>query len=137
MALLVALVVWFAAAFLLGSRFRFRHALEVTCWAGLVKVPANALFFWLASRAESLRDVHLGLGALIPVADEPTRLLRAVTVFLDLLGPFEVWWFVVGVLGVVALSGLPRRQVAVTLGSLYLGLGAVVALVTGLSTPSS
>ena len=38
-ALLIALVIWFGVGFVLGSPMKYRHALEVACWANLVQLP--------------------------------------------------------------------------------------------------
>lgn len=136
-AFLTALVVWFGGGFVLGTRFRYRHALEVVSWTGLVKLPALLLTFALAWQRESFQGVHLGLGILIPEGDPPTKLQMGLSTFLDSIGPFDAWWIVVGVIGVAALSGAPRRNVAWVLVALYLALGAFFAAVAALFSPGA
>ena len=41
--LLSALVVWFGVGFVLGTKFRFRLAFEVVCWASLITLPGQIL----------------------------------------------------------------------------------------------
>ena len=90
--LLQALVIWFGAGFVLGTRFRFRQAFDVVCWSGLVKIPELLLFFLMAWRRGTFEGVHLGLGVLVPEAETPSKLQLGLTTFLDFLGPFEAWW---------------------------------------------
>ena len=135
--LLQALVVWFGIGFVLGTRMRFRHAMEVICWSGLVKIPALILFFALAFSRETFMGVHLGLGVLVPEPETPSKLLTGLTTFLDFFGPFEAWWAAVAVLGASALSGAPRRSVAWVLVALYLALGAVLAAVSAFFSPGA
>ena len=132
LALLTALVVWFGGGFVLGTKLRFRQAFDVVCWAGIVKWPSLLLLFALAWQKQTFKGVHLGLGALIPEGDTPDKLRTGLTTFLDFLGPFEAWWAVVAVLGVAALSGAPRRNVAWVLVALYLAFGAFLAAVNAL-----
>ncbi len=127
--LLQALLLWFGVGFVLGTRIRFGSALDVICWSGLVKLPQLVLFFTIAFLRESFLGVHLGLGALVPEADSPTKLQNGLRTFLDLIGPFEAWWLFVAVLGAAALSGAPRRSVAWVVVALYLALGAFLAAV--------
>jgi len=139
--LLEALIVWFGVGFVLGSRMRFRHALEVTSWAQLVRVPQIVVFFALAAQQRSMLDVHLGLGAFVGLFQSevtaPTKLVRGLTGFLDLFGPFEAWWIAVGVLGCATLSGAPRRNVVWVLVALYLAFGAFIAAVSAFFGPGS
>jgi hypothetical protein len=137
LSLLTALVVWFGAGFVLGTKFRFRQAFDVVCWAGIVKWPSLLLFFALAWQKQSFKGVHLGLGALIPEGDTPNKLRTGLTTFLDFIGPFEAWWVVVAVIGVAALSKAPRRNVAWVLVALYLAFGAFLAAVNALFNPGA
>lgn len=121
---LQALIVWFGVGFLLGARMRYGAAMDVVCWSGLVKIPQLILFYALALVRQSITDVHLGLGLLVPEGDAPTKLQRGLTGFLDLIGPFEAWWLFVAIVGAAALSGAPRKKVAWVVVALYLALGA-------------
>jgi hypothetical protein len=124
---LVALLVWFAVGFILGSPFRYRHALEVTAWSSLVTLPPAALSYLLAWFRQSMRGVHVGFGILTPEAGPDDKMLRSLAVFLDWIGPFGIWHVVVAVLGAAYLSGAPRRSVAWALGALYVVSGLVAA----------
>ncbi len=135
--LLQALVVWFGAGFVLGTRFRFRQALDVVCWSGLVKLPELLLFFGIAWQRETFEGVHLGLGVLVPEADAPSKLQLGLATFLDFIGPFEAWWTVVAVLGAAALTGAPRRSVAWVLVALYLAFGVFLAAVNAFFNPGA
>ena len=135
--LLQALVVWFGAGFVLGTKFRFRQAFDVVCWSGLVKIPELLLFFLIAWRRGTFQGVHLGLGVLIPEAETPSKLQIGLTTFLDFVGPFEVWWAAVAVLGVAAISGAPRRNVAWVLVALYLAFGVFLAAVNAFFNPGA
>jgi hypothetical protein len=136
--LLVALVVWFGGAFLLGRRFGYRLALEVAAWAGLVTVPGSLLASAIAYvREASLRSVHLGFGALLPEAEPPSRALTGLTVFLDAVGPLGIWFVAVVVLGVSALSGAPRRPAVWVVSGLYLGLAVLGAALAAVFAPGS
>jgi hypothetical protein len=132
--LLVALVVWFGAGFVLGTRFSYRLSLEVTCWAGLVRLPETLLTFAIGWSQESLKGIHLGLGALLPPEETTTKLHGALAVLLDAVGPFNLWYLFVAIVGCSALSGAPRKSVAWVMSALYLGLTvlfAAVALIFG------
>ena len=48
--------------------------------------------------------------------------MRGLMGFLDGIGPFALWWIAVVVLGASALSGVPRKRVAWSIGGIYLGL---------------
>jgi len=137
LSLLTALVVWFGGGFVLGTKLRYRQALDVVCWAGIVKWPALLLTFLLAWQKQTFKGVHLGLGALVPEADTPSKVQVGLTTFLDFIGPFEAWWVVVAVLGVAALTGAPRRNVAWVLVALYLAFGAFLAAVAALFNPGA
>lgn len=130
-----ALIVWFGAGFVLGTRFKFRQALDVTTWSGLIKIPQLILFFVLAFQRQTFQGVHLGLGMLVPEAETPGKLQVGLTAFLDFVGPFEVWWGIVLILGVSALTGAPRRNVAWVLVSLYLAFGVLFAAANAFFNP--
>jgi Yip1 domain len=135
--LVVGLVIWFGAGFVLGSKMKYRHALEVSAWAGLINLPGQFLAFGLAWYRETFKGLHVGFGALLPVADPPSKLMTGLGIFLDGLGPFSVWFLIVGILGASALSGAPRRSVAWVLASLYIVLVAFAAILTALFAPAS
>ena len=135
--LLVALVVWFGGGFVLGTKLRYRQALDVVCWSGIVSWPAIVLTFALAWQKQTFKGVHLGLGALIPEGDTPDKLRTGITMFLDFFAPFEAWRIVVAVIGVAALTGAPRRNVAWVLVALYLAFGAFLAAVNALFNPGA
>jgi hypothetical protein len=129
---LVALLVWFAVGFVLGSPFRYRLALEVTTWASLVTLPATALSLALAWIRQNVRGVHIGFGVLVPDAGPDDKLLRSIGVFLDWIGPFGIWHVAVAILGAAALSGAPRKSVAWALGTLYVVSGLLAAALAAL-----
>ena len=133
--LLMALVVWFGVGFVLGSRFRYRLALEVAAWSSLVLIPGQIITGVIAWNKETLQGVHLGLAALLPEPEAPSKLMNAVTVVLDALGPFSIWWLVVGILGAAALSGAPRKPVAWVLVGLYLAFAVFGAAATAMFGP--
>lgn len=135
--LLQALVVWFGAGFVLGTKFRFREAFDVICWSNLVKIPALILFFFLAWQRGTFQGVHLGFGLLVPESESPDKLRAGLTTFLDFIGPFEAWWAVVVVLGVAALTGAPRRSVAWVLGAMYLAFAVLLAAVNAFFNPGA
>lgn len=124
---IVALLVWFAVGFVLGSPFRYRHALEVATWSSLVSVPPVVLWDALAWVRQSMHGVHVGFGVLTPEAGPDEKLLRALAVFLDWIGPFGIWHVAVAVLGAAYLSGAPRKSVAWALGILYAVCGLIAA----------
>jgi hypothetical protein len=133
--LLIALVVWFGVGFVLGSSMKYRHALEVSAWANLINVPGYLIAFTEAWFMQTFKGIHVGLGALLP-ADPGNKLLTGLGIFLDALGPFSIWYLVVGILGAAALSGAPRRSVAWVLSSLYMIIVVVSAVLTALFTPA-
>jgi hypothetical protein len=135
--LLQALVVWFGAGFVLGTGLRFRQAFDVVCWSNLIKIPELILFFVLAIQRGSIQGVHLGLGALVPESESPNKLLVGLTTFLDSIGPFAVWWGVVLILGVAALTGAPRRNLAWVLVALYLAFSVLIAAVSAIFNPGA
>jgi hypothetical protein len=85
-------------------------------------VPGQILVAVLAWAKESMQDVHIGLAALLPASDSPGAIIRAVTVILDGLGPFSIWWLVIVIIGASTLSNLPRKRVAWSIGGTYLGI---------------
>lgn len=135
--LLQALVLWFGAGFVLGTNLKYRQALDVICWSTLVKIPELILFFFLASQRGSIQGVHLGLGILVPESETPNKVMTGVATFLDSLGPFNVWWGVVVILGVGALTGAPRRNLAWVLVSLYLAFSVLLAAVGAFFNPGA
>ena len=132
-----ALVVWFGAGFVLGSRFKFSHGFTVVTWAGLVQLPASLIRYVYGWVRESFVGLHLGLGVLLPEPDSPTKLHTGLTVFLDAISPFAAWYLAVIVLGTAALSGAPRRNVAWVLVTLYLAFVAFSAAVAALFSPGA
>lgn len=133
----MALLVWVAVSFVLGARFRYRQALEVTAWSGLVWLPQSLAFFALAWTQETMKGIHFGLAAFLPEADPPSKLQAALTVLLDVVGPFNLWFLVVAVLGCAALSGVPRGKLAWALGGLAAALAVLSALLTVLLAPGT
>lgn len=135
--LVQALVVWFGASFVLGTRLRFGHAFAVVAWAGLVHLPASLIRYGYGWFQGSFQGLHLGLGGLLAESDTPTKLHTGLAVLLDGLSPFAAWYLVVLVLGTAALSGAPRRNIAWVLVTLYLALVAFSAAVAALFGPGS
>ncbi len=135
--LLMAAVVWFGCGFVLGTKFRFRHALEVVTWSSLVTLPAMLLTYGLGWQKGSLEGVHLGLAALLPADENPSKLLAGLRIFLDQIGPFQVWHVAVAVLGASTLSGAARKNVAWVLISLYLALALFFSAVGAMFTPGA
>jgi hypothetical protein len=117
--LLVALLVWFACSFLLGAKMSFRHGLEVSAWSSLVTLPTHILVTALAWSRESMQGLHTGLGMLLPESEDPGKLMTALGVVLDAIGPLAIWYLVVAILGAAALSGAPRKDVARVLVIIY------------------
>ncbi|MFN7956689.1 MAG: YIP1 family protein [Candidatus Eisenbacteria bacterium] len=132
-----ALVVWFGVGFVLGARFRYRLALEAVCWANLVTLPSYLLMAAMAWSQETMKGVHLGLAALLPHADTPSKLEVGLTVFLDAISPFAAWNMFVLIIASSILSRAPRRNVAWVLVSLYLALFAIGAAVAAMMTPGA
>lgn len=135
--LIVALLIWFGVSFVLGTKFRYRLALEVASWAGLVSIPGALLTTGLAWMKQTMRGVHIGFGILLPEADVPSKLQVGLGVILDALGPLAIWYVVVGILGAAALSGAPRKSVAWTLGTLYVVLVVIVAALAAMFAPAA
>jgi hypothetical protein len=138
MNLAFALLPWLAAGFMLGRRFRFRDAFVVTVWAGLVSLPAQILTSVLAWTNESMTNLHVGFGILLPVEDPPSKLTVGLGTFLDQgIGPFALWYLVVVALGAAALSGGGRRPVILTLGGLWLVVIAIISVLAAVFAPGS
>jgi hypothetical protein len=138
MTLIFALLPWLVAGFMLGRRFRFRDAFVVTAWSGLVGIPAQILTLVLAWTNETMTNLHVGFGVLLPVEDPPSKLMVGLGTFLDQgIGPFALWSIVVLALGTAALSGAPRRSVLLTLGGVWLVVIAVVAVVAAMLAPGA
>jgi len=136
--LATALLPWLAAGFMMGHRFRYRDAFAVTCWAGLVTLPAAVLTDVLAWVNRNMLNVHIGFGALLPAEEAPSKLIRGLGFFLDYgIGPFYLWYIVVLALGTAALSGAPRRSVILALGGLWLVVAIFFAALTGLLSPGA
>lgn len=135
--LLTALVIWFGVGFVLGTKLKYRQALEVAAWAQLVTLPAVVITVALAWMRETMRGIHVGLGALLPAMDEPTRLGVGLRAFLDALGPLAIWYVAVGILGAAALSGAPRKSVAWVLGVLYVAIALFLSGLAAMLTPVS
>ncbi len=134
---LVAAVVWFGIGFVLGAKFRYRLALEAVCWSNLVTLPVQLIVTAIAWSQETMKGVHIGLAALLPQSDEPSKLMVGLTVFLDAISPFSAWNLVVLVLAGSTLAAAPRRSVAWVLVSLYLALFAIGAVVSAIFSPGS
>lgn len=129
----IAFLVWFGVGFVLGTDLRYRHGLEVASWSSLINLPAYLLTTGIAWSRETMRGVHVGFGALLPDTDPPTKMLVALGVFLDGIGPFALWYLAVGMIGAATLSGAPRRSVAWVLGILYLVFLALMAALASLT----
>ena len=134
--LVIALLIWFGAGFVLGTNMKYRLALEVACWSWFIKIPEYFLVTALGWIKQTMRGVHVGFGILLPDMDPPSKLHVALGVLLDGLGPLAIWYVVVGILGAAALSGAPRKSVAWVLSVLYLVILALVAAFAALFTPA-
>ncbi len=133
----IALILWFGVAFVLGRKFKYRLALEVACWSSLVNIPGQILVGALAWSKQTMRDLHIGFGILLPETETPTKIMQGLGVVLDAFGPFALWSLAVGILGAAALSGAPRKSVAWVLGGLYLVLVLVMAAMTAFFGPAA
>jgi hypothetical protein len=138
MTLAFALLPWLAAGFMLGRRFSFRDAFVVTSWAGLLNIPAQILTSVLAWTNESMMNLHIGFGALLPVEDPPSKLMVGLGTFLDHgIGPFSIWYLVVLAVGAAALSGGNRRSVILTLGGVWLVVIAIISVLAAVFAPGT
>jgi hypothetical protein len=133
--LLYALMVWFGVGFILGTKFRYRLAFEVVCWSSLVLIPATLLTTVLAWSKETMKGVHVGLGALLPEADVPSKLQTGLAIFLDGLGPLQIWSLVVSIIGASVLSGAPRKSVGWVMGGLYVAMMVFMAALAAVFSP--
>jgi hypothetical protein len=136
MTFFIGVVIWFGVGFVLGTGMRFRLALEVACWSSLITLPAYLLTAVMAWIKQTMRGLHVGFGILLPDTDPPTKLMAALGVILDSIGPLSVWYLVVGIIGAAALSGAPRKSVSWVLASLYLVLVVFMAALAALFTPA-
>jgi hypothetical protein len=134
----MALMPWLVAGFMLGRKFRYRDAFVVTSWAGLVSLPAQILTSVLAWTNETMTNLHIGFGALLPVEDPPSKLIVGLGTFLDqAIGPFAIWHLAVLALGTAALSGAPRRSVILVLGGVWLVVLAVISVLAAVFAPGA
>ena len=133
--LFVGLLYWLGGGFILGRPFGYRLGLEVAAWSGLVTLPGFVLQNLLAYlQGVTVREVHVGFGILLQGSEAPSRLTTGLMIFLDGLGPLAIWYVAVGILGLSALSGAPRRASAWVMASLYLGMQLLVAVIAGVTT---
>ena len=135
--LLLALLITFGVGFVLGTKLKFRLAFEIANWSSLVLLPSYLITWVLAWQRETLKGIHLGLGALIPQSDPPQRLQVGLTSLLDAIGPFNLWFLAVAILGAVALSGAPRKSVTGVMVGLYVALAVFMAAMAAVFTPGS
>ncbi len=135
--LLVALLIWFGTGFVLGTKMRYRLALEVAAWASLINVPAIALTTWLAWNKETMKGIHTGFGILLPDSDTPSKLMTGLGTFLDGIGPFAIWYLVVIILGATALSQAKRGSVAWVIVGLYAALLVFFSAMAAVFTPGA
>jgi len=133
----MALLVWFGVGFVLGTKFRYRHAFEVVCWSSLVLIPAQILTAALAWSRETLRGIHVGFGILMPESDTPGKLSIGLGIFLDSLGPLALWSVVVAILGATQLSKAKRSSVAWVLGVLYVAVSIFFAALAAMFAPAT
>jgi hypothetical protein len=95
-------------------------------------VPALALWMGLAWAKQGMRGVHVGFGILLPEPEIGDKMLRALGVFLDWIGPFGIWQLAVSILGAAALSGAPRKSAGWALGVLFVVSGLCAAALAAL-----
>lgn len=126
------LLYWLGGGFILGRPFGYRLGLEVASWSSLATLPGFLLHNLLAYlQGLTVREVHVGFGVLLQGSDPPSKLTSGLMVFLDGMGPLAIWAIVVGILGLSALSGAPRKSSAWVMASLYVGLQALAAVLAG------
>ena len=135
--LIAALLIWFGCGFVLGTRLRYRLALEVAAWSSLVNLPAFAITTALAWSKETMRDIHVGFGILLPETETPSKLLIALGTILDGIGPLSLWYVVVAIFGAAVLSGAKRASVAWVLGGVYAAVLVFMAAMAAMFTPSA
>jgi len=130
--LFAGLLYWLGGGFILGRPFGYRLGLEVASWSSLATLPGFLLHNLLAYlQGLTVREVHVGFGALLQGSDPPSKLTTGLMVFLDGMGPLAVWSVVVGILGLATLSGAPRKSSAWVMAILYVGLQALAAVLAG------
>lgn len=137
MMLILGIGISFGVGFVLGNRMPFRLAFEVANWASLVVIPSYGVTWVLAWMKESLRGIHLGLGALVPMSEPPEKIQVGLASMLDAIGPFNLWFLVVAILGASALTGAPRKSVAWVLGGLFVALTIFMSALAFVFTPGS
>jgi hypothetical protein len=133
----VALFIWFGMSFVLGQKMKYRWAVAVAAWSSLVTIPATLLTTLLAWYKEDWQSAHVGFGILLPETDRPTKLMTALGIFLDGIGPLALWYVAVLVIGTATLSGAPRRSTAYVIGALYLVLVILGAALASLQAPAA
>jgi hypothetical protein len=120
----------------MGRRFRYRDAFVVTAWAGLVSIPAQIMTSALAWTNETMTNLHIGFGVLLPVEDPPSKVMVGLGTFLDQgIGPLALWYLVVLALGTAALSGGGRRPVFLALGGIWLVVIAIISVFAAVFAP--
>jgi hypothetical protein len=127
-----ALGVWFAAGFVLGTKFKYRLALEVVAWSSLITLPGQILAGALMWSHQTMKGIHTGFGILIPDSDTPSKLMTGLGIFLDALGPLSIWYLAVVIIGAAALSGARRKSVVFAVGGLYLVLMIFFSVLGGM-----
>ena len=132
---LFAAVVMFGVSFLLGGRLRYRHALETVCWSGLISLPETLGTFVWAAFQHGFRGIHFSFAVLLPESDTPSRLQTGLAVLLDAVGPFRIWYLVVLIIGAARLGGVSRRSAAWTLGTLYVLIALIGAVIASTFAP--
>jgi hypothetical protein len=131
--LLSGLLFWLGGGFILGRPFGYRLGLEAAAWSGLIYLPGFLLHNLLAYlQGVTVREIHIGFG-LLYAPDTPSRFDTGLRMFLDGLGPLAIWYLVVGILGLSALSGAPRKASAWVMAGLYIALQVLVAALAGMS----
>jgi hypothetical protein len=135
--LILGVGISFGVGFVLGNRMSFRLAFEVANWASLILIPSYAITWVLAWTKETLRGIHLGLGALVPMSEPPEKIQIGLASLGDAIGPFNLWFLAVAVLGASALTGAPRKSVAWVLGGLYVALAIFMSALAFVFTPGS
>src|SRR6266850_1914612 len=132
--LLSGLMFWLGGAFILGRPVSYRLGLEAAAWSALVTMPGFLLHNVLAYlQGVTVREVHVGFGILIPDPDTPSKIVTGLRIFLDGLGPLAIWYLVVGILALSALSGAPRKACAWVMAGLYVALQVLLAALAGMS----
>ena len=135
--LISALVVWFAAGFVLGTKFKYRLALEVVAWSSLITLPGQILAGALMWSRETMKGIHTGFGILLPEGDAPGKLMTGLGIFLDAIGPLSIWYLAVVIIGAAALSGAKRKSVVWAIGGLYLVLMIFFSVLGGMMSKGS